>query len=161
MADSTQLRRLVAYNQWADERMLAAIEGLAAEELAQPREAYFGSLAANLRHIVAAQRIWLARWRGEAPPRYDEPIGAPWREAFGETHAALRAYVGGLSDADADRVVRYTGFRGDTREMALAQTITQLVNHGTAHRAETGLLLERLGRSPGELDYSLYCFEHP
>jgi hypothetical protein len=28
-------------------------------------------------------------------------------------------------------------------------------------RAETGLLLERLGRSPGDLDYSLYCFQHP
>jgi len=103
----------------------------------------------------------LARSRGETPARYDDPIGGPWREAFGETHAALRAYVGGLSDADADRVVRYADFRGNTRELALAQTITQLVNHGTAHRAETGLLLERLGRSPGDLDYSLYCFEHP
>jgi uncharacterized damage-inducible protein DinB len=35
------------------------------------------------------------------------------------------------------------------------------VNHGTAHRAETGLLLERLGRSPGDLDYSAYYFQHP
>ena len=103
----------------------------------------------------------LARSRGETPARYDDPIGGPWREAFGETHAALRAYVGGLSDADADRVVRYADFRGNTRELALAQTITQLVNHGTAHRAGTGLRLERLGRSPGDLDYSLYCFEHP
>ena len=30
MADSRQLRRLVDYNQWADERILAAIDGLAA-----------------------------------------------------------------------------------------------------------------------------------
>ena len=161
MADSTQLRRLIAYNQWADERILAAIEGLTAEELAQPRDVYFGSLAVALRHIVAAQRIWLARWRGETPPRYDDPIGVPWREAYGETHAALRAFVGGLSDADADRIVRYTGFLGNALEMPVAQAITQLVNHGTAHRAETGLLLERLGRSPGDLDYSLYYFENP
>jgi uncharacterized damage-inducible protein DinB len=160
MADSSQLRRLVAYNQWADERLLAAVEALPAEELLRPREAYFGSLAANLRHIVGAQRIWLARWRGEAP-RYDEPLAAPWRPVYVETHAALHAYVSTLSDAEAERIVRYTDLRGNARAIGLAQAITHLVNHGTAHRAETGLLLERLGHSPGDLDYSLFCFEHP
>jgi uncharacterized damage-inducible protein DinB len=160
MADSKQLRRLVAYNQWADERILAAVDGVPAEELARPREAYFGTLAANLRHTLIAQRIWLARWKGEAP-RYDETIAVPWREAYAETHAAVRGHVAGLSDTDAERVVRYTDLRGNAREIALAQAITHLVNHGTAHRAETGLLLERLGRSPGDLDYSLYCFQQP
>ena len=159
MADSRQLRRLVDYNQWADERILAAIDGLSAEELARPREAYFGTIGANLRHIVGAQRVWLARWKGE-PPRYDEQFAAPWRHVYAETHAAFRAYVGGLSDADADGVVRYTDLRGNARQLPLAHAITHLVNHGTAHRAETGLLLERLGRSPGDLDYSYYCLEH-
>ena len=83
MADSRQLRRLVAYNQWADERILAALDGIPPEELARPREAYFGTIAANLRHTLVAQRDWLARWRGEAP-RYDEPITAPWREAYAD-----------------------------------------------------------------------------
>ena len=159
MADTKQLRRLVAYNQWADERILAAIDGLSPEELARPREAYFGTLVANLRHTLSAPRVWLARWRGEAP-RYDEPITVPWRDAYAETHAALRSYVAELSDAGAERVVRYTDLRGNAREIGLAQAITHVVNHGTAHRAETGLLLERLGRSPGDLDYSYYCFEH-
>jgi uncharacterized damage-inducible protein DinB len=149
----------VAYNQWADERILAAIEGLPAEELARPREAYFGSIANNLRHTLDAQRIWLARWKGE--PHAAGPITVPWREAYGETHAAVRSYVAQLSHADAERVLRYTDIRGNAREIVLAQAITHLVNHGTAHRAESGLLLEQLGRSPGDLDYSRYCFEHP
>lgn len=160
MADSGQLRRMVAYNQWADERILTAIDGLSAEELTRPREAYFGTIAANVRHTLVAQRSWLARWRGEAP-RYDETITVPWREAFGETHTAFRGFVGGLSDTDGERLVRYTDLRGNAREIMLAHAITHVVNHGTAHRAETGLLLERLGRSPGDLDYSLYCFQHP
>ena len=160
MADSRQLQRLVGYNQWADERILAAIDGLSAEELARPREAYFGSIAANLRHTLVAQRNWLARWRGEAPP-YDQTISESWREAYSTTHEALREYVAGLSAAAADRVLHYTDLRGAPRDVVLADAIIHLVNHGTAHRAETGLLLERLGRSPGDLDYVLYCREHP
>jgi uncharacterized damage-inducible protein DinB len=160
MADSRQLRRLVDYNQWADERILAAIDGLSAEELTRPREAYFGTITANLRHTLVAQRIWLARWRGEAP-FYDEAIAVPWRQAYAVTHATVRAFVAGLSDSDADRVLGYTALNGITRHIGLAHSITHIVNHGTAHRAETGLLLERLGRSPGDLDYAYYCFEHP
>jgi uncharacterized damage-inducible protein DinB len=160
MSDSRQLRRLMDYNQWADERILAATAGLAAEELTRPREAYFGTIAANLRHTLVAERIWLARWRGEAPA-YDEAITVPWPEAYAATHATLRAFVRSLSDSDADRVVGYTALNGLTRQIGLAHSITHVVNHGTAHRAETGLLLERLGRSPGDLDYSYYCFENP
>ena len=158
MADSRQLVRLMDYNQWADERILAATDGLAAEELTRPREAYFVTIAANLRHTLMAQRIWLARWRGEAPA-YDEAITVPWRQAYAVTHATLRAFVESLSDSDADRVVGYTALNGLTRQIGLAHSITHVVNHGTAHRAETGLLLERLGRSPGDLDYSYYCLE--
>jgi len=106
MADVTQLRPLVAYNQWADERILGGIEGLDPEELVRPRDA------------------------------------------------------DALSDRGADRVVRFTDMRGTPREIQLAQAITHVVNHGTAHRAETGLLLERAGRSPGDLDYSYFCYTH-
>jgi len=158
MADSKQLRRLVTYNQWADERVLTAIDGLAAEELEKPREAYFQTLAANLRHTLLAQRNWLARWHGQ--PRGDQTIGASWREAYATTHAGLHGFVAGLSDADADRILRFTDLQGVAREMVLGDSITHVVNHGTAHRAETGLLLERLGRSPGDLDYVLFCRLH-
>lgn len=160
MADAKQLRRLLNYNQWADERILTAVDGVAAEELTRPREAYFGTIATNLRHTLVAQRNWLARWRGEAP-RPDQSITESWRDAYAATHGALRAYVGSLSDGDADRLLRWTDAQGNARQAVLADTITHLVNHGTAHRAETGLLLERLGRSPGDLDYVLYCREHP
>ena len=157
MADSRQLRRLISYNQWADERVLAAIDGLAADELERPREAYFQTLSANLRHTLVAQRNWLARWQGQ--PRGDQTMGPSWRDAYATTHAALREFVGALSDADADRILRYTDLQGVPRQMALADAITHVVTHGTAHRAETGLLLERLGRSPGDLDFAYYVRE--
>ena len=153
MADAAQLRKLVAYNQWANEKILKAIDGMTPDELARPVEAYFGSLAKNLQHVLFAMRVWLARWRGETPPRLDTPVTEPWRDAYAATHADFRTFVEPLTEAAADRIVSYRDQRGNSYQAPLAQLITHVVNHGTAHRAETGMLLERLGRSPGDMDY--------
>jgi uncharacterized damage-inducible protein DinB len=153
MADAAQLRKLVAYNEWANEKLLKAIDGMTPEELARPVDAYFGSLAANLKHILFAMRAWLARWKGEPPPNRDAAITEPWRDVYAATHAEFRAFVEPLTDAGADRVVSYKDLKGNPFQAPLSQLITHVVNHGTTHRAETGMLLERLGRSPGDLDY--------
>ena len=160
MADAQQIRHLIAYNQWADERLLTAIDGLGADELDRPCEAYFGCLAKNLQHILRAQWHWLARWPGGSSPAGDPPLG-PWREAFAAVHAALERYVAPLSESDLDRVVKYTTASGLSGEHPLGRLITHVVNHGTAHRAETGLLLERIGRSPGDLDYLVFLRQQP
>jgi uncharacterized damage-inducible protein DinB len=160
MADVVQLRRLVAYNQWANERILTAIDGMTREELARPVEAYVGSLDDNLRHVILATRIWLARWKGELAPRLTDAIQGPWREAYAATHQEFRAFADGLTDVSADRVVHYTNTKGEPFDVVLSQLITHVVNHGTHHRAETGMLLERLGRSPGDMDYVYYCLGH-
>ena len=156
MADAAALRTLVAYNQWANEKILKSIDGMTAEELARPVDAYFGSLGKNLQHVLVAMRIWLARWKGEPPVKLDEAITAPWRDAYAITHDDFRKFVDPLTDADADRVVHYRNTKGDPFQMELAELIRHVVNHGTHHRAEIGMLLERIGRSPGDMDYVYY-----
>jgi uncharacterized damage-inducible protein DinB len=161
MTDAQHLRRLIAYNQWADEKLLVAVDGLSGEELERPREAYFGSLANNLWHMLIAQRLWLARWTGDPVPPVERPAIVSWRPAYAASHAALRDYAASLAAADLGRLVKYTPRSGVPRKQPLGQLILHLANHGTAHRAETGLLLERLGRSPGDLDYTVFMNEVP
>jgi uncharacterized damage-inducible protein DinB len=157
MTEAAQLRRLVAYNQWANERILSAIDGMTAAELARPVDAYIGSLDKNLGHVLLATRVWLARWKGAPPRRLGDPVTEPWPAAYAATHAEFRDFVGALTDASADRIVEYKDSKGNPFQMALSQLVTHVVNHGTHHRAETGMLLERLGRSPGDMDYVYYC----
>ena len=156
MANAAELRTLVAYNQWANEKILASIDGMTAEELARPVDAYFGSLGKNLQHVLVAMRIWLARWKGDPPVKLDEPITAPWRDAYAITHDDFRKFVDPLTDADTERVVHYRNTKGAPFQMGLAELIRHVVNHGTHHRAEIGMLLERIGRSPGDMDYVYY-----
>jgi uncharacterized damage-inducible protein DinB len=156
MANAAQLRRLVAYNQWANEKILKAIDGMTADELARPVDAYFGSLEKNLHHVLVAIRIWLSRWTGTPSPTLQERIADPWPAAYAATHAELKGFVDSLTDQSAARVVDYKNTRGEPFRMALDQLITHVVNHGTHHRAETGMLLERIGRSPGDMDYVYY-----
>ena len=160
MADTAQLCRLVAYNQWANEKILSAIDGMTAEELARPVASYFGSLEKNLQHILLATRVWLARWKGTAPATLQDRIDTPWPDAYAATHADFRAFVESLNDDSAGRVVDYKNTKGDSFRMALDQLITHVVNHGTHHRAETGMLLERIGRSPGDMDYVYYLLRN-
>ena len=157
MANASQLRKLVAYNQWANEKILRAIDRMTAEELAQPVDAYIGSIAKNLQHVLLATRVWLARWQGATPPALTAPVTDPWPDAYAVTHAEFRAFVASLTDIEADRVVNYQDSRGNPFTVPLDQLITHVVNHGTHHRAETGMLLERRGRSPGDMDYVYYC----
>jgi uncharacterized damage-inducible protein DinB len=157
MADAPQLRKLVAYNQWANERILRAVDGLTAAELAQPVDAYVGTLANNLQHVLLATRVWLARWKGETPPTLSEGVRGSWPDAYAATHAEFGAFVAHLTDAAADHVVHYQDSKGTPFAVPLGQLITHVVNHGTHHRAETGMLLERIGRSPGDMDYVYYC----
>jgi uncharacterized damage-inducible protein DinB len=156
MTDAEHVRRLMAYNEWADERILAAIEGMSAEELERPRDAYFGSIADNLWHVLNAQQRWLARWRGLPPPGVERVPIASWPAAYAGSHAALRDFVTPLSASDLLGVVKYTLRVGQSGEQPLGQLVVHLVNHGTHHRAETGLALERIGRSPGDCDYVLF-----
>jgi uncharacterized damage-inducible protein DinB len=153
VADAAHLRTLVAYNQWANEKILEAVDGMAPEELARPVDAYFGTLANSLRHILIAQRMWLARWQGKTPPRPDSQVTEPWPAAYATTHMEFRDFVKPLADGDFDRVVHYTNSRGAPFDVPLGELVAHVVNHGTAHRAEAGLVLERLGRSPGDLDF--------
>jgi len=157
MANASQLRKLVAYNQWANEKILRAIDGMTVDELAQPVDAYIGSVAQNLQHVLLATRVWLARWKGETPPALSERVTVPWPDAYALTHAHFHAFVAPLTDADADRAVHYKDTRGNPFTVPLDQLITHVVNHGTHHRAETGMLRERRGRSPGDMDYVYYC----
>jgi uncharacterized damage-inducible protein DinB len=161
MGFADHARTLLGYNRWANEKLLDAAAGLPWEDATRAGGASFGSVAGNLQHIIYAQVVWLSRWHGA--PSMPELPNMDGRDqlaaAFVASHKDLDAFATALTDADWDRMIEFTDTRGAAHADPLGRLITHLVNHGTLHRGEAGMLLASLDRSPGDLDYHYYCRE--
>ena len=157
------IRGLYEYNEWANNHVLDAAAALTEDEFSHKQGASFESVEGNLAHIMGAQVIWLERWTGGSNTRpvleFQKTRGlSTIREAFAESHDRLRAFVSSLIDDRLDEILAYKDSAGRPHERVIWKLMAHVVNHGTHHRAETGMLLERIGRSPGDMDYVYYCF---
>ena len=154
MTFTAQLQSLVAYNRWADERILAASDDVSDEPFAG-KDADGLSLRGVLGHAVGTQLWWLSNWTGVQPPEFERSRDG-LRHAYDDTHDRLDALVASTDDAGWERMVEFEFQPGSPLHLPMWQTLTQVMLHGIQHRAEAAVLLTRAGRSPGNLDYILW-----
>jgi uncharacterized damage-inducible protein DinB len=154
----TQLRTLIAYNEWANGKVLAAFSGLSHEQLTRKSGASFESVRGNMVHVLSAQNSWLTR-QGSPPPDAATDTHGGLAAAFAASHAAMRGFAAGLDAAAVTRTVHYTDSDGDPHSLPLWLVVTHVVNHGTFHRGETGMLLAAMDRSPGDMDLVYWALE--
>ena len=146
---------MAAYNAWANRRLYAAAEELPEEDYRADLGAFFRSVHGTLNHLVVADRIWLARFRGEAVPTYDlsqilYEDRAELAEARQELDREIVAFVAGLDEA---RIAADLTYRMVTRDaevtQSMAPALAHFFNHQTHHRGQVHALLTRLaGRAP-------------
>ena len=157
-----EIQLLFSYNTWANQRIMAAAEGLSeAEYNADVPGLSHGSMRATLVHALAAEIIWRRRClEGVSPtallPATDVPTFAALRARWAAEAAALREGVAHLTDEALAAPVAYTTTRGTPMQDTLWQILAHVVNHGTQHRAEAAVALTAFGRSPGDVDLIVY-----
>lgn len=150
------------YNRWANATLYAEAARLPREEFNRPTGAFFGSLAATLNHLLAADRIWLNRFTGSGPmpSRLDEILFAE----FEPLHAARQAEDERIIAWVADLSQTTLGERFTYTPMTSPQPVTQrlgpalahVFNHQTHHRGQSHVILTTLGRPSLSLDLSYY-----
>ena len=154
--DADDARALIAYNRWANDRILDDVRSLAPAELARDLTTSFQSLLGTLAHIYWAEWTWLRRWRRESPkrpPSADEyrtlaDVESPWRDVQEEqTRFAME-----LTDERLRERIAYENYRDKRWEYSLARMIQHLVNHSSYHRGQIVTLLRQLGGSPRSTD---------
>lgn len=100
-------------------------------------------------HTLAAQQIWLSRCLGlpfngvlwpELGQKFDN-LG----ETLADNHQRWVSYLEGLNDGDFKTTIGYHNLQGQPFETNVTDIITQVINHGTHHRAQIGQLLKFAG----------------
>ncbi len=155
-----ELRELFAYTGWANGRMLDAVAKLDAAAFDQDLGNSFPSIRATLVHVLSADWVWLARWRGSSPTGIPESwelasfpaVRAKWEEIQRE-----RAdFVRGLGDADLDRPLAYRNIRGEPFVNTFGEMLRHVVNHNTYHRGQVITMLRQLGAQGVETDLIVF-----
>lgn len=158
-----EFRDLYAYNRWANRRVLGAAARLSPEVLSRDLGSSFPSVLATLAHVLAAEWIWLERWRGSSPPGLPESWELSSLEAvrvrWAEVEAGQRAFVEGLDEPALERAISYRNTAGTPYQNPLGQLLRHVVNHSTYHRGQVVTMLRQLGAEAVATDYVVYLRE--
>ena len=163
-----EIKLLYDYNDWADERILAACARVSPEQYAAPTSYGHGGLRATMVHIldnIWQQRITLQGYYRE--PLADEaaydatelhedalPTFVMLRERWTIEQREMRAYLDTLNEETLNGVIRYV-IPGVIRERVVWHILLDLILHATQHRSEAAALLTGYGQSPGDFDFTL------
>jgi uncharacterized damage-inducible protein DinB len=148
-----ELAFLYAYDRWATERVLNALDGLddttwsGSEPVGERR----------LGHILVHQLGAAQRWR-EAFMETGE-TSRPEREPLLSVEELKRRWAHEWDIVDAWLPTVTQGFIDDVDEEGVPvwQMLVHVINHGTQHRSEAAAVLTELGRSPGDLDVIFFA----
>ena len=142
------LERLLAYEVWANQRILGAVQAL-------PPEAA-GRACTIFAHVANALRVWYERVAG------DPATAQPWEELTLEQCAAALeeqqdAWTALLRDtSDLDRIVSYRSMAGEPFETPLRDILQHLSFHSHYHRGQVNAAIRAAGGTPVNVDFIMF-----
>jgi uncharacterized damage-inducible protein DinB len=77
--NAQDIHLLYAYNSWANAKVLHAASKLTEEQFTEDLSSSHRSVRDTLAHILAAEWIWLMRWKGTSPKALLDPAASPTR----------------------------------------------------------------------------------
>jgi uncharacterized damage-inducible protein DinB len=145
---------LARHSAWANRRLYDACETLSATEYLRERPSSYGSLHATLNHVLATDRLWIARLEGRTLPPftqnqilYADLLALKIARLAEDEH--LKNLVDGLSEATMASSIRYIDRRGDRVVTSTRLILAHLFDFQSRCRGETLALLVQAGvRAP-------------
>ncbi len=156
MAVSADTLRLhLDYHAWASRRLLDVTDQLTPAELSHDFKTSEKNVLDTLAHVFAADRLWLARVRGESPATFLAPEDRHL-DVLSQQWPAIqqrwKEWAAPLSHQDVPAKIPYRDMKGNPWEQPLWQIVLHVVNHGTHHRGQVSGFLRAMGHNPPPLD---------
>ena len=156
------IREHYDFHRWANRRLFDIAAGLGAEAVTRDMGKHwsFPTLKGMFSHIYGADRVWLARWKGESPARIygdaDFASIADLRTGWDALEAEQRVFVEGLAEGDLVRPLDYRNTEGAQFRVALGALLQHVVNHATHHRSEAATMITLISGSPPDTGINSY-----
>ncbi len=173
--DINDIQTLYAYNRWANQRLLSALETLSDGQFTMAVQSSFPSIQETVFHIMFAEWLWLKRWQGTSPrsPLPDPDVSsATWNTLKHDcipsledlsTVAALKLFaeaveqerqefLNDLKESVLHEPLQFSDMAGTPYSEPLVELMQHLVNHGTYHRGQITTMLRQIGIKAVPLD---------
>lgn len=161
----SQLIVLARYNEWATQRLFAALDAVPEEDIRRDLGLFFRSIHGTLNHLLVGEHgLWFARFvYGESPAlALDaelEPDRARLRERLIEGAARWAPWLATVPPERLAGRIEYRSTRGEALSLPFASTLIHVFNHGTHHRGQITAALTTLGQTAPALDLVYFLVE--
>ena len=154
------IQLLYEYNRWANAQVLNVSSKLTEDQFTRDLSSSHRSVRDTLTHILAAEWVWLMRWRCVSPKALFNPADFPnlnsLRTRWAEIEREQTDFIGGVTDESLDRVIAYVNTKSEEWRYPLWQMMQHVVNHSTYHRGQVATLLRQLGAEPVPTDLLVF-----
>lgn len=141
-----RLRRLFAYDLWANRETLRSLKEASAPA---PRARRV------MAHVVGAERLWLGRLERRRDPAavWPEMTLEQCESEITDLSRLWPEYLGGLSESSLSQQVSYTNSKGEPWTSAVDDILTHVVLHSSYHRGQIASAVRECGEAPAYTDF--------
>lgn len=144
------------YVTWADDRCVEAARTVPAENRRKDYGFSFRTVHDTLVHMLAAQNIWIARWKGDSSQPFLtgddfdslDAIAARWAQV----HEAFLGFVRAQTDESLMNRLHYER-RGQPMSGVLWHLLNHTADHANFHRGQLNSLIKLAGGTPASTMY--------
>ena len=155
-----ELKTLFQFDKWATDKLLEVVAQVPESQYNKDLGSSHGGIHGTLVHIMAADRIWLERWKGNSPTRLIGEEEVPTLQSLKEQWRSLRKELEQLLNSLTDEQVQsghsYKTTEGVPYTQPLCQQMQHRINHSTYHRGQIVTFLRQLGVKPPSTDLILF-----
>lgn len=150
-----------AYHDWASQTLLEAAASLDEEALDRDFGIGPGSLRKTFQHIADVEPFWMKNWGAPLTVPQTSAI-APFipnlKENWSNVAAQRNAFIAQLDETMASQMV-LVAFGGPPMRFRVVESLIQICEHGTHHRAQISNMLRQSGVQPPGTDYTKWLHD--
>ena len=158
--NTNDIKHIYEYNRWANESILDAVSKLTSEQFTKDLQSSHRSVRDTMAHILAAEWIWLERWKGVSPKALLDPADFPTveavRERLNDVETECTGFIERLTDESLEQAVTYTNTKGEKWTYSLGQMMQHVANHSSYHRGQVTTMLRQLGVDARAVDLLVF-----